>query len=298
MCKHCQKAGHQQENCFQLKTCYHWKRQGHIARHCRSGESINKAQGHEQTTDKFRMRADKSHEPEQSIEKSTSDTKEIDINHTVHAELEPSSRILLNVDIGRKGLKFLYDLGSQYSMLPLNIFQQLANKPPLTPINRAGMGISGVPFKIDGVTVNFKKEDNTTYNLEYEPVLVSSDIKNLELRLKEAKREHDAETIIFVLREGQNIKLKYFVERVATSSAFIQVTKTTLIPDNTVQFIKGKVKELSKSNLLQKEFFFERELSNEDIEIPDLQLGIDNRNLRMPIISHSGKDIFLKKGQK
>ena len=234
----------------------------------------------------------------------------------------------MNIDIGGKGLTFLYDPGSQYSVLPLNIFQQLANKPPLTPINRAGMGISGVPFKIDGVTVNFKREDNTSFNLEYEPVLVSSDIKNnifgtetsdiknnifgtetsdiknnifalhSELRFKEAKQEHDAQTITFVPREGQNIKLKYFVERVATSSAFIQVGKMTLIPDNTVQFIKGKVKELSKSNLLQKEFFFERELSNEDIEIPDLQLRTDNRNLRMPIINHSGKDIFLKKGQK
>ena len=69
VCKHCQKAGHQQENCFQLKTCYHCKRQGHIARHCRSGESINKGQGHEQATDKLRMRADKSHKPEQPIEK-------------------------------------------------------------------------------------------------------------------------------------------------------------------------------------------------------------------------------------
>ena len=110
--------------------------------------------------------------------------------------------------------------------------------------------------------------------------------------------KHDAQTITFVPREGQNIKLKYFVEKVATSSAFIQVAKTTLIPDNTVQFIKGKVKGLSKSNLLQKEFFFEGELLNEDIEIPDLQLGIDNRNLRMPIINHSGKDIFLKNRQK
>ena len=72
----------------------------------------------------------------------------------------------------------------------------------------------------------------------------------------------------------------------------MQVAKTTLIPDNTVQFIEGKVKGLSKSNFGQKEFFFEGELSNEDIEIPDLQLGIDNRNLRMPIINHSGKDIF------
>ena len=113
----------------------------------------------------------------------------------------------MNIDIGGKGLKFLYDPGSQYSMLPLNIFQQLANKPPLAPINRAGMGISGVPFKIDGVacmTMTFKREDNTSYNLEYEPVLVSSDIKNnifglhSELRFKDAKREHDAQTITFV----------------------------------------------------------------------------------------------------
>ena len=55
------------------------------------------------------------------------DTKEIKLNHSVHAELEPSQRILLNIDIGGRGLKFLYDPESQYSMLPLNIFQQLAN---------------------------------------------------------------------------------------------------------------------------------------------------------------------------
>ena len=135
VCKHCQKSGHRQENCFQLKTCYRCKPQGHIARHCRSCESINKAQGHEQATDKLRMWADKSHEPKQPIEQSAGDKE---INHTVHTELQPSLRILLNIDIGGKGLKFLYDPGSQYSMLLLNIFQQLANKPPLTPINRAG----------------------------------------------------------------------------------------------------------------------------------------------------------------
>ena len=147
------------------------------------------------------MRADTSHKPEQPIEPSAGDTKETKSEHSVHAELERSPKILLNIDIGGRGLKFLYDLGSQYSMLLLNIFQQLANKPPLTPINRAGMSISGVPFKIDGVaymTMTFKREDNTLYSLEYEPVLVSSDIKNnifglhSELRFKEAKRERDA----------------------------------------------------------------------------------------------------------
>ena len=126
------------------------------------------------------------------------------------------------------------------------------------------MGISGVPFKIDGVgymTMTFKRGDNTSYNLEYEPVLVSSDIKNnifglhSELRFKEAKREHDAQTITFVPREGQNIKLKYFVEKDAISSAFIRVAKTTLIPDNTVQFIKGKVKGLSKVKLITERVF-------------------------------------------
>ena len=163
------------------------------------------------------MRADKSFEPEQPIEQSAGDTKEVKLSHAVHAELEPSPRILLNIDIGGRGLKFLYDPGSQYSMLLLNIFQQLANKPPLTLINRAGMGISGVPFKIDGMaymTMTFKREDNTSYSLEYEPVLVSSDIKNnifvlhSVLRFKEVKREHDAQTITFVPRELQNIRVK------------------------------------------------------------------------------------------
>ena len=112
----------------ELKTCYRCKRQGHIARRCRSDESINKTQGHEQAANKSRMWADKSHQPEQPIEQSAGDTKEIKLNHSVHAELEPSPRILLNIDIGGRGLKFLYDPESQYSMLPLNIFQQLANK--------------------------------------------------------------------------------------------------------------------------------------------------------------------------
>ena len=57
------------------------------------------------------MRADKSHEPEQPIEQSAGDTKEIELSHLVHAELEPSPRILLNIDIGGKVLKFLYDRG-------------------------------------------------------------------------------------------------------------------------------------------------------------------------------------------
>ena len=75
-------------------------------------------------------------------------------------------------------------------------------------------------------------------------------------------------------REAQNIKLKYFVEKVATSSAFIQVAKTTLIPDNTVQFIKGKVKGLSKSNFGQKEFFFGEDCQTRTLKSRTCNLGL------------------------
>ena len=67
--------------------------------------------------------------------------------------------------------------------------------------------------------MTFEREDNTLYSLEYEPVLVSSGITNnifglhSELRLKEAKREHDAQTITFMPREGQNIKLKILLKK-------------------------------------------------------------------------------------
>ena len=52
----------------------------------------------------------------------------------------------------------------------------MQHKPPLAPVNKMGIGISGTHFPFDGavhMNLKFKRPDDTSYILEYEPVLVS-----------------------------------------------------------------------------------------------------------------------------
>ena len=55
----------------------------------------------------------------------------------------------------------------------------LPNKPPLHGVTQCGIGIEGSKFTFDSVVylnLGLQVEEGNTYNLEYEPVFVSSQI--------------------------------------------------------------------------------------------------------------------------
>ena len=61
---------------------------------------------------------------------------------------------------------------------------KLSVKPPLLPVNRCGVGINNSKFQFDGViyvNLQFTRQDNSVYDLQYEPVLVTSRLSNVFL---------------------------------------------------------------------------------------------------------------------
>ena len=88
-------------------------------------------------------------------------------------------------------------------------------KPPLVPVNEAGVGVAGNRFEFDGLVymnVNLVQEDGSYYLLEYEPLLVTAvdacifGIRT-EQRFKETHQKQEESTITFVPNEGEAVKV-------------------------------------------------------------------------------------------
>ena len=81
-------------------------------------------------------------------------------------------------------IDFLYDPGSMYTMIPRSVFDKLPAKPALININRTGLGVAQQKFKLDGVAyLNLVLEGiDSSFTLNYEPAIVSSDIRNVHFR--------------------------------------------------------------------------------------------------------------------
>ena len=115
-CSFCNKKGHHASKCFKQMECFKCKTKGHIAKYCRK-DIQNSAGSYE----------------------------------NVNSELPLSCRMMLKVIVGEIETEFLYDPGSQYTMLPRKIYDRLKYRPPLLPITSAGIGVDGHKFSIDGV---------------------------------------------------------------------------------------------------------------------------------------------------
>eukprot|EP00112_Aurelia_sp_Birch-Aquarium-sp1_P018372 Seg4376.4 transcript_id=Seg4376.4/GoldUCD/mRNA.D3Y31 product="hypothetical protein" protein_id=Seg4376.4/GoldUCD/D3Y31 len=97
-------------------------------------------------------------------------------------------------------------------MVPRSVYDQLPNKPPLSAVNTAGMGISGRRFELDGVyhmSLSFSRPDKSLYALEYEPLLVSTNINtcifgiHTKRRFIGVWRDHDEHVIKFTPSENR-----------------------------------------------------------------------------------------------
>ena len=59
--------------------------------------------------------------------------------------------IILKLTVGRKLLDFLYDPGSQFTMIPKHLYGRLAQEPALFPINKLRVGVAQQNFSLDRV---------------------------------------------------------------------------------------------------------------------------------------------------
>ena len=143
--------------------------------------------------------------------------------------LDPAPRILLDITVCDTPLKFLYDPGSQNTITSSSIYYNIQHKPPLAPVNKVGIGISGTHFQFDGaahINLKFKRPDDTSYILEYGPVLVGPHITTCifgiysELRFQCAAREHGEKCITFDPTDGQMVQMPHLEQKSDGRSAY------------------------------------------------------------------------------
>ena len=227
-CEHCHKRGHSKNRCFKLMSCNKCSKVGHIAKFCK--EINNTEQSHSYASETG------------TVNMSTSETE--------NTPLPTAPRIILSIHISNQMFQFLYDPGSMYTMIPRSTYDQLSKRPPLCPVSRCGVGVSNQKFKIDGVAhlnLTLKGTSDDHILLNYEPVLVSSEIKTCifgihsENQFDETKRSQKQNLMTFRSKDGKEVNIKFYRE-ISTSCAFIEVCKSTVIENDKLAYITGKIK--------------------------------------------------------
>ena len=145
----CQKPDDFVGNCFVLRKCFSCNEKGHIAKNSK-----------------------KTHIAVATVSSLERLTKE---------HLEPEQRTLINIRVSDKPVSFLYDTGSQYTIITRKTYDSLPNKPPLSPFNSSGIGVDGHTFCFDGIVYlnfSFDLKEGGTHQVEYEPVLVPMEINS------------------------------------------------------------------------------------------------------------------------
>ena len=102
----CQKPNHFVSNCFALRKCFNCNEKGHIAKNCK-----------------------KTHSAPATINSLEGLKKE---------HLGPEQHILIKVS--DKPVPFLYDTGSQYTIITRKTYYSLSNKPPSSSFSSSGIG--------------------------------------------------------------------------------------------------------------------------------------------------------------
>ena len=165
------------------------------------------------------------------------------------------NRILINTRIAEQNVAMLYDPGSEYPITSRSMYEKLSVKSPLLPVNRYGVGINNSQFQFDRViyvNLQFTRQNNSVYNLQYEPVLVTSEIKqdfglDAELQFEKAERDHK-NCQLKIFPSSDEVIIKYFRENAkCLSSVCICVAKTTLIQANEIKFVPTKMAENTNS---------------------------------------------------
>ena len=117
-------------------------------------------------------------------------------------KLAPSTIIKINTC--GETIDFLYDTGSQVTIMTRNGFESLPNKPPIQKVERSGTAVDGTPFKFDGVAylnLSLPNERNGQYALEYETILISCNVESniygaqTEEKFRECERDIERSTL-------------------------------------------------------------------------------------------------------
>ena len=170
-------------------------------------------------------------------------------------KLGTPSRIMLNIGLSGKKFNFLYNPGSNYSIITKKTYDNLTNRPTINKIGKIGMSVQNIPFEIMGVifiTIRLHDLNGITFDLKDEPVFVSKAIDtnifgiSTEERFRSVKRDNEQLRMTFTTKGGADVIVKFFRERQIWSS-FVQVSSTSMVEQG------GRKQETTKDDEGEKE---------------------------------------------
>ena len=123
ICNHRGKANHAESSYFKLDSCFKCNSKGHIAKLCKQNDS---------ETASLKLENPKKYDRQKK-------------------NLIKVERFLLKIKVCEKLYEFLYDTGSQFSIIKRSIYDDLPNKQLLHGVTQCGIGIEGSKFIFDGV---------------------------------------------------------------------------------------------------------------------------------------------------
>ena len=180
-------------------------------------------------------------------------------------------------------------------MFPKHIYDRLDQKPALCPINKSVVGVAQQKLSLDGVafmTIVMRSDKGQEFSINYEPKLVSSDIKsfifgiNSENKFEEVKRSNNNSFILLETNSGEIFTLKMYRQK-EFASAFVKLRRTAVINENSSGFIKAKIKGLPTRELKDKHFLLENRCEDRS-EFPDIYFNdINSKNLKIPTQNNS-----------
>ena len=182
---------------------------------------------------------------------------------------------MITVKIGEENVRFLYDTGSQYSIMRRDEYEKLTSKSPLQAVSRQGTGVNGSKINFDGMAymnISFITEKGIPFIVEYEPILISKDVTcnifgaKTENRFASCQRDITNTKIAYVTDHLETINVECYRESLSSACAFIEVAKCKFLQTEQMEVIKTRVVGSTKKKENQ---LFQIRNCNESIQSTD-----------------------------
>ena len=125
-------------------------------------------------------------------------------------------------------------------------YDRLPTKSPLQQVEQSGVGINGSKFAFDGIVylnLVLSNEEGKTFELSYEPVLVSSQLScnifgfNSEEKLTLICRNSEGNIMMFTKKSRKSSKVIFYRKNNETTTPYIRIGKYTVVGTNTRTFV-------------------------------------------------------------
>ena len=200
---------------------------------------------------------------------------------------------------------FFHDTGSQFSIITRDDYDRRPTKPPLQQMEQSGVGIDGSKFAFDGIiylNLVLSNGEGETFELSYEPVLVSSQVSsnifgfNSEEKFTSVCRNSEENIMMFTTKSRKSLKVKCYRENIEATTAYIRIAKFTVVGTKTRTFVKARAEsfqDVDQHHPYMIENMYVNDLDDCDIKIDHLGGNIE---LELPIENYSDVPLKMKKG--